>query len=146
MFSKIFIPEISNIPLILYFSHIFIFNVVLEIISQTIYFFLKINVSFHLTVPFCLQHYNVIHWKKAYDKTNILTYDMLKSVANVKVKSSFLNIFGIIKLTKYLLDRKKYMNELVSPRTMGSFNRGKVPSDWSLFVREVYSGVPRTAF
>ena len=30
MFLKIFIQEISNVPLIMYFSHIFIFNTVLE--------------------------------------------------------------------------------------------------------------------
>ena len=35
---KYFIRAISNIPLILYFSHIFAFNTVLEIISRTILF------------------------------------------------------------------------------------------------------------
>ena len=38
MFSKIFIWKISNTLLILYFSHIYIFNGVLEIISRTIFF------------------------------------------------------------------------------------------------------------
>ena len=37
VFLKIFILWISNIPLILYFSHIFTFNNVVEIISLTIY-------------------------------------------------------------------------------------------------------------
>ena len=37
VFSKICIGEISSIPLILYFSYIFTFNSVLEIISRTIF-------------------------------------------------------------------------------------------------------------
>ena len=43
----------------------------------------------------------------------------------LKVIVIFLNIFGIIKLTKYLHDRKKYMNELISPRTMGHLTEEK---------------------
>ena len=37
VFSNIFVREISNMALILYFSHIFILNAVLEIISRKIF-------------------------------------------------------------------------------------------------------------
>ena len=84
-------------PLILYFSHIFTMNAVLEKISRKI---LKKNKSkFYLTVSFCLKHDNVIYRWKTYEKTNILTYNMLKSVAKCVIVI-FLNILGIIKLTK----------------------------------------------
>ena len=39
VFLKIFVQNVSNIPLILYFWHIFTFNTVLEKISWTIFFF-----------------------------------------------------------------------------------------------------------
>ena len=77
---KICIQEIIDIPLILYFPHIFISNTVLEKISRT-NFFLKINVYFYLTVPFCLKHNNVVYRWKAYEKAHNLTFNMLKSVA-----------------------------------------------------------------
>ena len=50
VFSRIFI--FSYMPLILYFSHIFTSSTVLEIISR---------LMFNLTVPFCLEHDNVVH-------------------------------------------------------------------------------------
>ena len=76
MFTKIFIREISNILLILNFSHIFIFSIVLEIISRKIFFL--INVYFYLTVPFCLEYNDVVHRWKAYEKANNLTYYMFE--------------------------------------------------------------------
>ena len=55
VFSKIFVREIGNIPLILYFFlHIFTFSTALEIILGR-YFFLNKRI-FYLTVPFCLEH------------------------------------------------------------------------------------------
>ena len=91
---KILIRGIRNMPLILYFSHIFIFNTVLERNYGRIV--LKINVYFYLTVPFCLKHNNIVYRWKAYVKTNKLTYNILQSVA--KCESNC--ILGIIKLTK----------------------------------------------
>ena len=78
VFLKIFIREISNMPLILYFSHIFTLNAVLEKISRKI-FKKKINERV-LLFDVIIWHNNVIYRWKPYEKTNILTYNMLKSV------------------------------------------------------------------
>ena len=54
-------------------------------------------------------------------------------------------------LTHHKIDRnttttaRHFVNELVRHRTMG-LNHEKLPSGWSLFLHEVYSGVSKTTF
>ena len=64
VFVKNFIREISNMLLILYFSHIFTLSAALEKISRNTFFFV-INVYCYLTVPFCLKHNNGL-WSRWY--------------------------------------------------------------------------------
>ena len=117
MFLKIFIREISNIPLVLCFSHIFIFKTALEIILRMIS--LPINMYFYLTVPFCTEHDNVVHRWIDYGKTYNLTYNMLKSMVKCR---RYCHLF---QHTRYhQIDKnttttvKRYVNVLVSTRTM----------------------------
>ena len=94
VFLKIFVQEMSNTPLILYFSHIFIFNTVLEKISGKI-FFEKLTYTFYLTVPFCLKHNNVVYRWKVYEKTNNLTYNMLQSVLKCGSYCHFFSTYSV---------------------------------------------------
>ena len=126
-FQRLF-SRISNIPLILYF-HIFLLR---DNITDDIFF--KINVYIYLTVPVCLERDTVVHRCKAYEKKNNLRYNICwNRWLNVEVIAIFLTIFGIIKLTKLqpLPQNALWMNYLV--QNHGSFNREKVPSEWSLF-------------
>ena len=79
---------------------------------------LKINVYFYLTVPLCLKHNDVVYRWKALEKTNILTYNMFKSVAkygcyyNVSLHTRY---HKIDKNTTTAVS--SYVNESVSRRT-----------------------------
>ena len=110
--SKIFIREISNIPMVSYFSQIYIFNTALEIILRMI--FQTINIYYYLTVPFYREHDNVVHSWIAYGKTNNLTYNMLMSVAKYGRYchlSQHTRYHQIDKNTTTTV--KRYVNELV---------------------------------
>ena len=105
VFLKIFVRDIINMPLTLYFFTYFHFERCLrknttEDISS------KINVYFYLTVPFCLKHNNIVYRWKAYKKTNIWRIICWNRWRNVEVVVIFINILGIIKLTKIPLRPK----------------------------------------
>ena len=99
---------------------------------------------FYLTVLFCFQYENIVHTRrwKAYEKTNNLVCNMLKSVANCGSYCPFFNILGIIKLTKNATTTvKRFANELVSPITMGHLIEKS--SKWlvTICARNIFWGV-----
>ena len=88
--------------------------------------FFKIKVYFYLTVLFCLEHDNVLHRWKVYEKSNNLTYNMLKSVVICGSYSHFYQhtrYHEIAKNTNTTV--KRYVDELVSRRTMGHLIENK---------------------
>ena len=104
VFSKIFIREISNIYLVLYFSQNSIFNTALEIILRMI--FLTIDIYYYLTVPFCREHVNVVHSCITYGGE---MWKILPSFSTYSISSNW---------QKYNHYRKT-LYEWISPRTVG---------------------------
>ena len=100
-FTGIYATEICNISLKSYFWHIFVFLLVVMIylISRTILG--KVCFYFDLTATICIVYNGVVYWLNI-DKANSLTYDTLKSIANVEVIVISSHLLGINKLIKIL--------------------------------------------
>ena len=95
---KNFIREISNMPLLLYLSHICALNAVLEKISQ--------NIFFKLTYTFTWRSHFPSNITMLYIDEKLMPRETFWRILfrnrwrNVEVIVIFLNILGIIKLTK----------------------------------------------
>ena len=131
-------------PLLVYFSHLFTFNTVLE--KYEGHFFLTINVYFYLTVPLCRKHNNAVYKWKAHEENKQFDLQYVEIGGEVWKLLSFFLTYSVSKnWQKNTTTVSCYVNELVSPpRTTGHLTKKKyqVIGHYCGGV----SGVSRTAF
>ena len=107
----------------------------------------KIKVYFILTVPFCPKHDNVWHRWKAYEKINNLTYNMLKLVVICESSCHFSQHTRCLEIAKNTNTTvKRYVDELVSPRTIGHLIEKKYQVTGNYLCTKYILGCPELHF